>query len=137
MIVVDTTVLIDLRKGRPGVKKILSKYIDKETYISEISIKELFEGLGYTSIKMGEPLYSVNLQKIRKIISMFYLIPISQSILEEAGLKQGEFQAKGIIIDTENIIIGSSANIHNAEFIITRNLKHFDHFDVPCISYDI
>lgn len=63
--------------------------------------------------------------------------PISACILKLAGLKEGEMRANGIIIDFEDIIIGISAQVKQADWIISRNVKHFREFTVPCKSYPI
>ncbi|MHA1673751.1 MAG: PIN domain-containing protein [Promethearchaeota archaeon] len=137
MIVVDTTVLIDIRRGRLSIKKLIDILKLEEFYISEMSIKELYDGLGYTRMKLGEEIYQKNKRLIEELLTGFYTIPICARILKLAGLKEGEMRAKGIIIDFEDIIIGISALIKQADWIISRNVKHFKEFTVPCKSYSI
>ncbi len=45
--------------------------------------------------------------------------------------------AKGIIIDIQDLIIGTVAEVLKAERIITRNPDHFKSFKIPLISYEI
>ena len=137
MIVVDTTVLIDIRRGRLSIKSLIDNLRNEEYFISEISIKELCDGLGYTRIKLGEEIYQTNTRLIEELLAGFYTIPINARILKLAGLKEGEMRAKGMIRDFEDIIIGISAQVMQADWIISRNVKHFENFTVPCKSYPI
>jgi len=54
MILVDTTVLIDIWRGRTNVRKCLEKYTEESFAISSITIEEIYDGLGYTKTEKGE-----------------------------------------------------------------------------------
>lgn len=137
MIIVDTTVLIDIWRGRPEIKAYLKNYNEKNLCISAITIAELYDGLGYTKEKKGEAIYIKIKPQIEKVISEFHIIPINTSILQESGTFKGELRARGIILDFADCIIGLTAKIMKAEKIITRNPNHFKDFEIPLESYSI
>lgn len=135
MILLDTTVLIDILRGRSAVKAKISEFAGEDFYISAISIKELYHGLGYSKQKKGEQFYLKKLEGVKSLISDFNVIPVRREILELTGLKEGELQAKGMVIDVEDIIIGISAEMLKVTSIITRNPKHFKEFKLITVIY--
>ena len=137
MIIVDTTVLIDIWRGRPEIKAYLKNYKEKYLCISAITIAELYDGLGYTKEKKGEAIYIKIKAQIEKLISEFHIMPINTSILQESGTFKGELRAKAIILDLADCIIGLTAKLLKAEKIITRNPSHFKNFEIPIEQYNI
>ena len=105
IIFADTTVLVDIHRGREGVKEVLKKYSETVIMISEISIHELYAGLGYTRVKMGEDTYFEQKIDVDEIIRDFQNVNVSRTILEHSGLKEGELKSKGIIIKAADLII--------------------------------
>ncbi|MHA1193831.1 MAG: type II toxin-antitoxin system VapC family toxin, partial [Promethearchaeota archaeon] len=69
MIIVDTTVLIDIWRGRPNIKSILKPYSEQTTYISAITITEIYDGLGYTKEKKSEKVYLQIKNQMEKLLS--------------------------------------------------------------------
>ncbi|MFX1479106.1 MAG: type II toxin-antitoxin system VapC family toxin [Promethearchaeota archaeon] len=135
MIIADTTVLIDIWRGRPAVKQHLEKYKKEILCISVISIAELYDGLGYTKEKKGDTIYKKIKDQIEKILSGFHIMPINIQILQESGIIKGRLRAKGIILDMADCIIGITAKIMNVDKIITRNESHFQEFGIDIESY--
>ena len=137
MIILDTSVIIDVRRGRSNVKKILEKYRNEICGISAITIQELYVGLGYTLEKFGKGIYEKNREKIRLLLEDYEIFDITRPILENAGFLKGQLMAKGMSIDIQDLIIGATAEIFKAEKIITRNPDHFKPFKVLLESYTI
>jgi predicted nucleic acid-binding protein len=137
MIVVDTTVLIDIWRGKPQIRSLLKQYKDEAIFISAISIAELYEGLGYTKEKKGEGIYEKVKEQIEKVVSGFHVIPINKEILRESGMLKGKLKVKGISIDIVDCIIGMSAKVMNAEKILTRNVRHFQELGLQIETYKI
>jgi len=136
MIIADTTVLIDLWRGRSGVKKCLEK-LEEETFcISAISIEEIFDGLGYTMEKKGKDFYKKIREQFEKILKDFEIIPLNLAMLKQSGTFRGQFRAKGITLDLGDCIIGATAKAVNAKKIISRNPNHFKEFEIPFESYE-
>jgi predicted nucleic acid-binding protein len=137
MIIVDTTVIIDIWRGRTGVKIHLKKYKEEIICISIISIAEIYDGLGYTKEKKGETIYKKIKDQIEKVLSGFHIMPLNIQILQESGDIKGKLRAQGIILDLADCIIGITAKMMNADKIITRNKRHFQQFGLDIESYNI
>ena len=137
MIVLDTNVIIDLGRGRSGVKKKLENFKETVFAISAITIQEIYVGLGYILEKHGKELYEKNKEKSQKLLEDYTILKITRPILEHSGLKKGKLRAKGVIVEIQDLIIGSTAEILGAEKIITRNPKHFEVFKVRIESYEL
>ncbi|MHA1641945.1 MAG: type II toxin-antitoxin system VapC family toxin [Promethearchaeota archaeon] len=135
MIIVDTTVIIDIWRGNEKVKKILKKFRNEDLHISMITIAELYDGLGYTKKVKNISFYEKIKNQIDVILSEFYILPITETIIREAGLLRGELRANGLVIDIIDCIIGASAKILNAKGIITRNSRHFSNFKISIYTY--
>ena len=141
MIILDTSVIIDIRRGRREVKKIIEKHTNQSQLrnygISAITIEELYVGLGYTHQKYGESVYEKNKSQIDMLLEDYEIFDVTRLILEKAGFLKGQLMGKGISIDIQDLIIGTTAEIVKAEKIITRNPDHFKPFKIPIISYQI
>ncbi|MHA1274227.1 MAG: type II toxin-antitoxin system VapC family toxin [Promethearchaeota archaeon] len=137
MILVDTMIIIDIWKGNLNVKKCLEKYKFEPLAISAISIQEIYDGLGYTKVKLGDLVYKKIKEQFESILDDYYIIPLDLKILKRAGIIKGELRAKGIFIDYGDYIIGATAQVMNAEKLITRNPDHFKEFNISIESYEL
>ncbi|MCK4480593.1 MAG: PIN domain-containing protein [Candidatus Lokiarchaeota archaeon] len=137
MIMLDTNVIIDLGRGRSAAKKILENFKETVFAISAITIQEIYVGLGYILEKHGKELYEINKEKSQILLEDYTILKITKPILELSGLNKGKLRAKGVTIEIQDLIIGSTAEILGAEKIITRNPKHFKVFKVPIESYEL
>ena len=133
----DTTVIIDIWRGRSNVKSVLKPYSDQTTCISSITIAEIYDGLGYTKERKSEKIYIQIKEQIEKVLSEFHIIPLNSQILQESGHLKGFLRAKGITLDLADCIIGTTAKLMNAEKLITRNDRHFQDFGLTIESYKI
>jgi len=134
---VDTTVIIDIWRGRSNVKSVLKPYSDQNICISAITITEIYDGLGYTKEKKSEKTYLQIRDQIEKLLSEFHIIPLNSQILQESGSLKGYLRAKGSTLDLADCIIGTTAKLMNAEKLITRNIRHFQDFGLTIESYEI
>ena len=137
MFILDTNVIIDLGRGRSAIKKILENFKETVFAISAITIQEIYVGLGYILEKHGKELYEINKEKSQILLEDYIILKITRPILELSGLNKGKLRAKGVTIEIQDLIIGSTAEILGAEKIITRNPKHFEVFKVPIESYEL
>jgi predicted nucleic acid-binding protein len=135
--VVDTTVIIDIWRGRTNVRKCLEQYSDNSFAISSITIEEIYDGLRYTKKEKGEKLYEEIRDQFIKILHNFQIIPLSTEILKQTGLIRGELRLNGEILDLADIIIMVTAQETHASKIITRNPKHFKKSPIPIESYNV
>ncbi len=137
MIIVDSTVLIDIERGRDPIKQLLEQYSSEEIAISMITIQEMYVGLGVTLKKRGEKAYFLKRSHIEQILEDFVFYDINQAILERAGIKEGELLSDGITIDSNDLIIGATTEFYKADKIITRNSVLFDVWSIQIESYEI
>jgi predicted nucleic acid-binding protein len=135
MIIVDTTVIIDIWRGKSNVKKCLEKYSESSLYISAITIEEIYDGLGYTKKGKGEEIYRKIRRQYEKILYSFEIVPLTTDILKKTGLLRGELRKTGEILDLADLIIMVSAQVSKASKIITRNPRHFKKSKVSIESY--
>ena len=137
MIIVDSTVIIDIWRGRSNVKSVLKPYSNQTIYISAITLAEIYDGLGYTKEKKSEKIFLQIKDQIEKVLSEFHIIPLNSQILQESGSLKGYLRARGIILDLADCIIGTTAKLMNVEKLITRNIRHFHDFGLSLESYEI
>lgn len=137
MIMVDTTVIIDLWRGREGIKEYLAKKRGESFFISAITIAEIYDGLGYTKEKKGKEVYINIKEQYELLLNDFHIVPLTLEIIKKAGIFRGKLRAKGIIIDLADIIIMITSQSIKAKKIITRNPDHFDESPIQVESYEI
>ena len=137
MIIVDSTVIIDIWRGRSNVKSVLKPYSNQTICISAITLAEIYDGLGYTKEKKSEKIFLQIKDQIEKVLSEFHIIPLNSQILQESGSLKGYLRARGITLDLADCIIGTTAKLMNAEKLITRNIRHFQDFGLSLESYEI
>lgn len=135
MILVDTTVLIDIERGKYSLKKLFELYPSERYCISAVSILELYVGLGYSKIKKGIKFYQTQKEIIDQLCNDFEILPLSSKILQQGGMKKGELMASGISIDFEDILIGVTGEICKVKYIFTRNKEHFESFHLSIQEY--
>ncbi|MBN2153312.1 MAG: type II toxin-antitoxin system VapC family toxin [Candidatus Lokiarchaeota archaeon] len=137
MIVADTTVIIDIARGKEGVKRILDELKEEEICISSISLEEIYAGLGHSLSRLGVEKFPRIMEKYEKVMSQFRPLAITDRLLNKAGMFRGEFLAKGFVINPADAIIAVTAETANASAIVTRNPNHFKDVQVRVTSYSI
>ncbi len=137
MILCDTSIIIDIDRGHPEVKVALRAHQEEPVGISAITIQEIYVGLGYQKAKFGDPHFEKARARLQKILDDFKIVDITTPILEQAGLFEGELQAKGIRMDVQDYIIAATAQQVQASKILTRNPDHFKHFPLLLEIYSI
>ncbi len=125
MVCLDSSVIIDILKGKESVEAIENKFDfnGEEIFIPSPVIIELIRGIylknSIKNIKENER------NKINNFLSSFIILDFNK----ESAIKTGEIEAElmntGEIIDLEDVMIGAIA-LNNNETIITRNKKHFE-----------
>jgi predicted nucleic acid-binding protein len=137
MIIVDTTVLIDIARGREGVKEILERCKAEDICISTISFEEIYAGLGHSLSRLGVEKFTTIKEKYDKLLSQFRPITVTDRLLKKAGMYRGTCLAKGYAIDPADAVILVTAEMEKAEAIITRNPDHFKETKVRVDSYSL
>lgn len=113
-LVFDTSLLIDNLRGGDRLEKILENIPSKKRlYIPTIAITEIFSGTSTRSEKV--------VKNIKKLISQFERVPLSESIAEKAGELYRDSVVKAEMAD----YIIAATTIDLAGYIVTLNKKHF------------
>ncbi len=119
MLILDTTVLIDLLKKKPAVIQKIKELEAQGVSISTtvISVFEIIQGLNKKTSKGQE----------EKIFSIFSSMPVFsldiQSSIEAGKISQSLLSA-GAVIQSQDCMIAGIAKMQN-ETILARNQKHF------------
>ncbi len=137
MIICDTSVIIDIDRGRPEVEAVVRAHEGEPVGISAITIQEIYVGLGYQRVKFGDRHFEKTQARLQKILDDVKIVDITTPILEQAGLLRGELQAKGIRVDAQVYIIAATAQQVQASKVLTRNPEHFNHFPIPIEAYSL
>jgi predicted nucleic acid-binding protein len=137
MIMADTTVLIDIGRGKTHIKDYIFKNQTQKFAISAITITELFTGIYYSFHKQGEKRYLEEKTKYEALLRDFEIVPISNLILQHAGLLIGKVKFEQKTVASVDAIIGATAAILKADKIVTRNPSHFQGFELPVETYEI
>jgi len=135
VILCDTSVIIDIDRGRLEVENVLRAYVAETASISAITIQEIYVGLGYQKEKFGDEHFERTRARLQKILNDFEIIAITTPILEHAGLLEGQLYAKGIRVDSQDYVIAATARQVQATKVLTRNPDHFKHFSLPIETY--
>lgn len=113
----DTNAVIEMLHGNRKMIGHIESVGRKNCCISEITIAELY----YGAVKGGNP---KNLRDIEIVQDVFEIIPLYPAYLEYAKIRHG-LVAKGLAIDTFDMLIGASA-IQNGCVLVTHNRRHFE-----------
>lgn len=135
MILVDTTVIIDIVRKVEASREAIEIYSGEEFAISAISLEEIYAGLGHTLERKGKDFFLKVKEGYEKILSQYTILEVTERILKRAGMFRGYCSAKGLIIDQADAIINATAEINKIEVIISRNPDHFKESRVKIHSY--
>ena len=137
MILVDSTVIIDIARKNEGVKAAIEKNTNETFAISAITIEEIYAGLGHTLERKGTGFFTKMRDGYEKILSQYDVFEISDRILRKAGMFRGSCLAKGWAINPADAIITITAEHYKINKILTRNPTHFKESKVPVEAYSI
>ena len=82
MILVDTTVIIDLARETQEAREIIERFTDHDFFISAITREVIYTGLGYTPEKKGKNLFTKMKNGYEKILSEFIILDINERYLD-------------------------------------------------------
>lgn len=120
----DTTILIDLFRGRLEAISFLEKLSDEGAfYICPIIVAEVFSGARPEELSMVEEFFG----------EMNYC-PIEYRTAKRAGLYRRDFRKKGITLGTSDAIIAAVAVDHSLT-LVTKNVRHFPMKELSVIEH--
>lgn len=114
--ILDTCVCISLLKNKHNVRERVKEIGNKNCYVSEITIAELFFG----AEKSGNPKH---FQDVKDIMTLFKVLPITPN-LSKYGELRWELERTGLKVDTMDLFIGATA-INHGMILATGNVSHF------------
>jgi len=120
MAILDTTVIVDIIRANPNVKKVLDKLeaTQDEPKIGSPTVQELVKGAYFGRSPQTE------LDRLNQIFKGLSILPFTATTAKIAGHIQAELEKSGKPIDIEDIQIAAIAKAAD-ERIITRNQKYF------------
>lgn len=114
---------IDFRSEleRKVIQKVRS--LEKEIYISEVTLGELYFGA------LGSKRKDYNLQRIDLLKEMVFPVPVDEAVWKLFGKIKAELKFQGITLTDFDLLIGCTALIYG--LILVTNDAHFDMLDIP------
>src|SRR3989338_7126726 len=112
-ICLDTNICIELIKGNPALKSMLEPYHGAPTFISSITVFELF-------------LRKSNTLPIENFIREFEIVPIDEHIEKKASFLFKQAKSIGKPVDIRDVLIAATCITNNFE-LATLNTKDFIH----------
>ena len=116
--ILDTTFVIDILKGRPeAIEKL--RQMERARHpilLTTVSIFELWQGIEVKDKEKEE--------KIKETLENFPFVTLDLRGAELAGNIHGGLERKGMVIDPEDSMISGIALSRN-EAVLTRNERHF------------
>jgi predicted nucleic acid-binding protein len=114
LVVLDTTVLIDVLRGRPAAERVRELIAGQEVLLTTaINVEEIFRGL------RGEESMAAT-----RLFSGLHVLPIRRENGERAGLWRREFARRGITLHQADCLIAAAAIGMRAR-LATGNPKDF------------
>jgi tRNA(fMet)-specific endonuclease VapC len=122
MVVLDSTILIDLLKGEPKAMEKIAELEKKKKpfHTTQINVFELVQGIYSYSNKIDQELVGVD-ALLQKII----VLDVTFIAAHTAGRLSGELKKKGKTIHPGDAMIAGTALANNITTIITANVKDF------------
>ena len=121
----DTTACIDYLNGEKKIQKIFLE-LDDLFCITTISVYETCIGLERTRRKISEARYQMLYKKWNEFTNNLKVFSLNISESEEAAKIYDELNAKGDLIDDNDILIAGIMKKNGISKIITRNPVHFN-----------
>jgi len=135
MIMLDTTACIDYLNGVKEIKQILSKK-EKMLCTTTISVYEVNIGLERTKRKISEKRYLDLFKKWMGFLSSLQIFSFSMKEAEKAAKIHDFLEAKGKMVDDNDILIAGIMGANGITNIVTRNVQHFENMlGIEIISY--
>jgi toxin FitB len=119
MFLFDTNIISELFRRQPNSGVVAFSEQTKQIYISAISLEEIKFGLSAKPV----PRISERLEAF--LTTQCTVLSVSAEIAQYAGELRGQLRAKGIVRSQADMLIASTAEIHQLT-LITRNIKDFE-----------
>ena len=122
--VLDTTILIDLFRGRQEAIVFLDKLSQEGSlFVCAVVVSEIFSG-----VRPAE------LSKVEEFLEAMNYVQIDYKTAKRAGLYKRDFQRKGINLSISDTLIASTAVDHSLT-LVTKNVRHFPMRELNVIAH--
>lgn len=118
----DTSVLIDLLRGKPDAKVFVDRHLEEAITTSSICEAEVYEGI-YREKGGDIPKKRQTFQNLLKNFSP--AVPFDSDQAEIAGKIRTQLALKGSLIGDLDVLIAAAAISQDAA-LVTKNIKHFE-----------
>ncbi len=120
----DTTILIDLFRGRKDAIVFLDKLSQEGSlFVCAIVVSEIFSG-----VRPAE------LPKVEEFLEAMSCIKIDYKTAKRAGLYKRDFQRKGLNLSISDTLIAATAVDHSLT-LVTKNVRHFPMEELNVIEH--
>ncbi len=120
----DTTILIDLLRGRQEAIVFLDKLSQEGTlFVCAVVVSEIFSG-----VRPAE------LSEVEEFFEAMGYIQIDYRTAKRAGLYKRDFQRKGISLSISDTLIAAAAVDHSLT-LVTKNVRHFPMEELNIIEH--
>ena len=132
MILIDTNVLSEARRGSAEALAALDSYTSDELFVSVITITELEAGCSVRSDVEARRALS---RWIDATVASFSdrILPIDLAVARLWGDLDGRLQRQGTTIDGYDGLIAATA-LHHGLSVMTRNVRHFEPTGVEIVD---
>ena len=117
---VDTTLLIDLLRGKQEAIEVIRKVESRPLFTSEINVFELIEGVYASNLKVEN-----HLEKVFALLTRITVLPFDRKAALAAGKISGILTKEGKKIGEVDCLIAGVALANGLHEIITENKEHF------------
>lgn len=119
-LVLDTSVMIQLLRGREAEKRLFSSLEEKS--IIATTILNVFE-LYYGAYKSRNP--KANLAAVKAFLATIEVLELDDRSAERSGEIMAKLESSGNMLDPRDLFTGCIA-LENGYAVLTRNQKHFE-----------
>ena len=114
MLLLDTTVLIDVLRGRPVVQRLQRLRIQGDIAgTSAINVEEVVRGLRVSEAAAA-----------RLLVDGLIVVPIGREVAERAGAWRRDFASRGTTLSQADCLVAAAA-AHGGARLATGNPRHF------------
>lgn len=124
MVCIETTILVDILRGKKEAK-ILLESLDKKNEVLTVaapSVTELISGaILYPKVEKEK-------DKVIEFLSSFIILNLDMKSAILAGEIEAKLSKRGEMIEIDDVMIAAIAKSNN-ESLVTKNKKHFERID--------
>jgi predicted nucleic acid-binding protein len=119
LILLDTSVLIDLLRGHEGARDALDRAYDEGEHLAAATL---------TKVELLRGMRSAEKGAVRALLDALLLVPLDDAVAERAGAYARRYRASHQGVDVPDFVIAATAT-HVDASLWTRNVRHFPMFE--------